>query len=131
MSEGKRKIRKVVELPDEKAMEEAYARWVETPITDSGDFQFKVREGGGQLFLDPLTQEPILPPFRAVKCRCDRKLKIFLVSKNPIVYAGRCGRCKGAHYVGDVDIIKKAGIKQRREWLRKAKKLRRKGALSC
>jgi len=131
MSEGKRKIRKVVELPDEKAMEEAYAKWVETPITDSGDFQFKVREGGGQLFLDPLTQEPILPPFRIVKCRCDRKLKIFLVSKDPIVYAGRCSRCKGAHYVGDVGIIKKAGIKQRREWLRKAKKLRRKGALSC
>jgi len=131
MSETNRKVRKVIHVKDEEEMQRRYAEYVETPIIDSSDTFFRVKEGGGRLFLDPLTQEQILPPFRIVKCRCNRKLKIFLVSKDPIVYAGKCGRCKGAHYVGDVEAVKKASRKTRREWLRKAKKLRRKGALSC
>jgi len=131
MSETKRKVRGVIHLKDEEEMQRRYAEYVETPIVDTDDGFFRVKEGGGRLFLDPLTQEPILPSFRIVKCRCKRKLKIFLVSKDPIVYAAKCGRCKGVHYVGDVEAVKKASRKIRREWLRKAKKLRRKGAFSC
>jgi len=126
MSETNRKVKKVIHLRDEEEMQRRYAEYVETPIVDTDHGFFRVKEGGGRLFLDPLTQEPILPSFRIVKCRCKRKLKIFLVSKDPIVYAAKCGRCKGAHFIGDVEAIKKATRKQRREWLRKAKKLGKK-----
>jgi len=126
MSETKRKVRKVVHVKDEKEFERRYAEYVETPIVSSSYGDVHVREGGGQLFLDPITKEPILPPLRTVKCRCGRKLEVFLVSRDPIIYAAKCGRCNGAHYIGDVEAIKKANRKQRREWLRKAKHLRRK-----
>jgi len=87
MSETKRKVRGVIHLKDEEEMQRRYAEYVETPIIDSSDTFFRVKEGGGRLFLDPLTEELILPPFRIVK----------------------------------------ASRKTRREWLRTAKKLRRKG----
>jgi len=129
LSESKRKVGKVVECKDEKEFEERYVEWAGTPIQDTGDFFYKHRVDGLELFIDPTTGEAILPEFRLVKCRCGRKLKIWLGSKNPPVWAGRCPRCKGGHYIGDVDAIEKADRRQKREWLRKAKQMKKKGRL--
>lgn len=113
-------------LKDEKEFEELYSEFVETPIQDTGDFFTKRRVDAGRIFIDPGTGEAILPLFRLVKCRCGRKLKIWLASKDPSVWVGRCGRCKGGHYIGDVDAIEKADWKQRKAWLRRAKQTKKK-----
>jgi len=118
---------KVVECRDEKDFEERYAEYAETPIVDTGDFYYKRRVEGGRIFVDPTTGEPILPEFRPVKCRCGRKLKAWLASRNPPVWIGRCPRCKGEHTLGDVDAVEKASKRQRKEWLRKAKEMKKKG----
>lgn len=127
MSESKRKVRKVVRPKDEKEFEDLYAEWVGTPIQDTGDFYTKRRIGGGRVFLEPKTGKAILPACRTVKCRCGRKLRIWLGSRDPEVWIGRCPRCKGLHTIGDTDAIKKAGRKQEREWLRRAKQTKKKG----
>jgi len=127
LSESKRKVGKVVECKDEKEFEQRYAEWAGTPIQDTGDFFYKHRVDGLEIFVDPATGEPILPEFRLVKCRCGRKLKAWLASRNPSVWIGRCPRCKGVHTLGDVDAIEKADRRQKREWIRKTKQMKKKG----
>ena len=127
MSENKRKVRKVVRLKDEEEFEKEYVKFVETPIQDTGDFiGSKRRIAGAKLFINPATGKEILPLARSVKCRCGRKFRIWLASRDPQVWAGRCPRCKGEHYVGDTDAIGKADRKQEKEWLRRAKQTKKK-----
>lgn len=128
LSESKRKVGKAVPVKDEEEWEQQYAEYVETVIEDKGNFiGTTVRREAGRVFLDA-AGEPILPLFRLVKCRCKRKLKIWLVSRDPAIWAGRCSRCKGAHFVGGTDAVKRATRRERRDWLRKAKKTRKKHA---
>lgn len=105
LSESERKVKKVVQLKDEKEFEERYSEFVETPIQDTGDFHLKTRVGGGRIFVGPNGEE-ILPEHRNVKCRCGRKLRIWLCSLQPPVWIGCCPCCLRIHCVGDTEAMK-------------------------